>query len=43
VKRGLYLHDYAHKTPMHHGFSSQHTLQDIDEALNIMEDALRDV
>ena len=43
VKRGLYLHDYAHKTPMHHGFSSQHTIQDIDEALNIMEDALRDV
>ena len=41
VKRGLYFHDYAHKTPMHHGFSSQHTLQDIDQALSIIEDALR--
>jgi glutamate-1-semialdehyde 2,1-aminomutase len=43
VKRGLYLHDYAHKTPMHHGFSSQHTERDIDEALNIIQDALRDL
>ena len=43
VEHGLYLHDYAHRTPMHHGFSSQHTAQDIDEALNIMEDALRNV
>ncbi len=43
VKRGLYLHDYAHKTPMHHGFSSQHTQQDIDQALSIIEDALRDL
>lgn len=41
VRRGLYLHDYGHT--MHHGFSSQHTLQDMDEALNIMEDALRDL
>ncbi len=41
VKRGLYIHDYGHT--MHHGFSSQHTMQDIDEALNIMEDALRDI
>lgn len=39
VKRGLYFHDYGHT--MHHGFSSQHTLADIDEALNIMEDTLR--
>ena len=43
VKRGLYRHDYAHKTPMHHGFSSQHTQQDIDQALTIIEDALRDL
>ncbi len=43
VKRGLYLHDYAHKTPMHHGFSSQHTIQDIDESLNIMQDSLKDL
>jgi len=39
VKRGLYFHDYGHT--MHHGFSSQHTMADIDEALNIIEDTLR--
>ncbi len=43
VRRGLYLHDYAHRAPMHHGFSSQHTAQDIDEALNIIEDSLREL
>jgi hypothetical protein len=43
VERGLYLHDYAHRTPMHHGFSAQHTLGDIDEALNIIEDVLREI
>jgi glutamate-1-semialdehyde 2,1-aminomutase len=41
IERGLYLHDYAHETPMHHGYSSQHTLEDIDEALNIIEDVFR--
>lgn len=41
VRRGLYLHDYGHT--MHHGFSSQHTVADIDEALNIIEDALREI
>ena len=41
VKRGLYFHDYGHT--MHHGFSSQHTMTDIDEALNIIESALRDL
>jgi glutamate-1-semialdehyde 2,1-aminomutase len=41
LERGLYLHDYAHLTPMHHGFSAAHTAEDIDRALNIMEDALR--
>jgi glutamate-1-semialdehyde 2,1-aminomutase len=41
VKRGLYIHDYGHT--MHHGFSAQHTLGDIDEALNIIEDALREI
>jgi glutamate-1-semialdehyde 2,1-aminomutase len=43
VQRGLYLHDYAHRTPMHHGFSSQHSVADIDEALNIMEASLREL
>jgi glutamate-1-semialdehyde aminotransferase len=41
VRRGLYIHDYGHT--MHHGFSSQHTDADIDESLNIIEDALREV
>jgi glutamate-1-semialdehyde 2,1-aminomutase len=43
IQRGLYLHDYAHRAPMHHGFSSQHTERDIDEALNIVEDSLREL
>ena len=41
VKRGLYIHDYGHT--MHHGFSAQHTRADIDQALGIIEDALRDI
>ncbi|OGB93794.1 MAG: hypothetical protein A2Z31_03540 [candidate division NC10 bacterium RBG_16_65_8] len=41
VKRGLYVHDYGHT--MHHGFSAQHTQADIDHALGIIEDALRDL
>ncbi len=41
VKRGLYIHDYGHT--MHHGFSAQHTQADIDQALGIIEDALRDI
>ncbi len=43
VKRGLYLHDYGHLTPMHHGFSAQHTTEDIDEALGVIEDVFRDI
>jgi glutamate-1-semialdehyde 2,1-aminomutase len=39
LKRGLYFHDYGHT--MHHGFSAVHTVADIDEALNIIEDSLR--
>jgi glutamate-1-semialdehyde 2,1-aminomutase len=39
LSRGLYFHDYGHT--MHHGFSSQHSLADIDESLNIIEDSLR--
>ncbi len=41
VRRGLYIHDYGHT--MHHGFSAQHTEADIDQALSIIEDALREV
>ncbi len=43
LDRGLYLHDYGHETPMHHGFSAQHSLEDIDEALNIMEDVFGEI
>ena len=41
VKRGLYIHDYGHT--MHHGFSSQHTEEDIDQAVSIIEDALGEI
>jgi glutamate-1-semialdehyde 2,1-aminomutase len=41
VRRSLYLHDYGHT--MHHGFSSQHTEADIDQSLQIIEDALREL
>jgi glutamate-1-semialdehyde 2,1-aminomutase len=41
VQRGLYIHDYGHT--MHHGFSAQHTEADIDESLNVIEDALRTI
>ena len=41
VKRGLYIHDYGHT--MHHGFSSQHTEADIEQAVSIIEDALRGI
>jgi glutamate-1-semialdehyde 2,1-aminomutase len=41
LARGLYFHDYGHT--MHHGFSSQHSLADIDETLNIIEDVLRSI
>jgi glutamate-1-semialdehyde 2,1-aminomutase len=43
VERGLYLHDYGHKAPMHHGYSSQHSMEDINEALNIIEDVFREL
>jgi glutamate-1-semialdehyde 2,1-aminomutase len=43
LRRGLYLHTFGHKTPMHHQFSSQHTSEDIDEALNIIGDSLREL
>jgi glutamate-1-semialdehyde aminotransferase len=39
LSRGLYFHDYGHT--MHHGFSSQHSLADIDASLQIIEDSLR--
>jgi len=39
-ERGVYFHDYG-GGPCHHGFSIQHTDEDIDEVLNVMEDVLK--
>jgi len=43
VNRGLFLHTFGHRTPMHHQFSLQHTAKDMDEALTIIREALREV
>ena len=43
LERGVYLHDYGHRTPMHHGFSSQHTLEDIALTLGIIEDVFEGI
>lgn len=39
LARGLYLHPGS----PHHGFSSAHTLADIDETLQVIDDAAREV
>jgi glutamate-1-semialdehyde aminotransferase len=39
LKRGVYL---QHVSP-HHGFSSAHTLADIDETLDVMDQAAREI
>jgi len=41
VDKGVYFHDYGSLVAGHHGVCSQHTLEDIDEALNRVESALR--
>ena len=38
--KGVYFHDYGTLVAGHHGVSAQHTLDDIDEALNRIESAL---
>ena len=42
LKRNVYYHDYGGR-PCHHGFSIQHTLEDIDEVLNRTEDAVKEM
>ncbi|MHB1414223.1 MAG: aspartate aminotransferase family protein [Chloroflexota bacterium] len=37
---GLYFHNYGRLALGHHGFSASHTMADIDETLNRVEDAL---
>jgi glutamate-1-semialdehyde aminotransferase len=39
LKRGVYLH---YVSP-HHGYSSAHTIADIEETLNVMDDAAGDL
>lgn len=41
-RRQVYFHDYG-GSPAHHGFSVQHTDEDIDRVLNVMEESLREV
>lgn len=38
-EKGIYFHDYG-GGPAHHGYSIQHTPQDIDAVLQVMEDVL---
>jgi glutamate-1-semialdehyde 2,1-aminomutase len=38
--RGVYFHDYG-GGPCHHGFSAAHTLADLDQALQVIEDSLK--
>lgn len=40
VEHGVYFHDYGGR-PAHHGFSSAHTIADIDRALEGIEAAMR--
>lgn len=41
--RGLYFHNYGKMALGHHGFSAVHTLADIEETLNRVDDALKEV
>jgi hypothetical protein len=37
--RGIYFHDYG-GGPIHHGYSIQHTPEDIDAVLEVLESVL---
>ena len=41
VECGVYFHDYGTLVAGHHGVSASHTLDDIDEALNRIETAIK--
>ncbi len=41
--RGVYFHNYGNMALGHHGFSSSHTAIDIEESLNRIEAALKDM
>ena len=38
-QRGVYFHDYG-GAPVHHGYSIQHTTEDIDTVLNVLQEVL---
>ena len=38
--KGVYFHDYG-GGPIHHGYSIQHTTDEIDTVLNVLEDVLK--
>jgi glutamate-1-semialdehyde 2,1-aminomutase len=40
--RGVYFHDYG-GGPSHHGFSIQHTKQDLDNVLEAIDDTIKDM
>ena len=40
--RGVYFHDYG-GAPAHHGFSIQHTQEDLDRVLGVIEDTVKDM
>ncbi|UCF35893.1 MAG: aminotransferase class III-fold pyridoxal phosphate-dependent enzyme [Acidobacteriota bacterium] len=40
-EKGAYFHDYG-GGPLHHGYSIQHSAEDVDEVLNILEDVFRE-
>lgn len=42
LNKNVYFHDYGGRT-CHHGFSIQHTLGDIDEVLNRIEDTVKEM
>ena len=42
-ERGLYFHNYGKLALGHHGFSASHSLADIEETLNRVEDALHNL
>ena len=41
--RGVYFHGYGKLVTGHHGFAAAHTLDDIDESMNRIESALKDI
>ena len=42
IDRGVYFHDYS-GLPAHHGFSSAHTIEDIDMVLDAVEGAVKEI